>query len=165
MTSQDLGVTGDHRQRRVDLMRYAGRELRDMDLARDIAQEAFIQVWERRRAWTPRGSARAYLYRIVRHLVIDERRRQGVRRRWLERQERQDSPRPPIPAEELDGKLLAEAFEAAVVSLPDRRREVFELVVLRGLSYAEAAAVMGISVQTVANQMTAALRAVRRACG
>ncbi len=148
-----------------ELVRYAGRELRDMDLARDIAQEAFIQVWERRRAWTPRGSARAYLYRIVRHLVIDERRRQGVRRRWLERQERHDSPRPPTPAEELDGKLLAEAFEAAVASLPDRRREVFELVVLRGLSYAEAAAVMGISVQTVANQMTVALRAVRRACG
>ena len=54
-------------------------------------------------------------------------------------------------------------FDAAVASLPDRRREVFELVFQRGLSHAEAATVLDISVQTVANQMSAALRSVRRA--
>ncbi|MCY4574821.1 MAG: sigma-70 family RNA polymerase sigma factor, partial [Gemmatimonadetes bacterium] len=75
-----------------------------------------------------------------------------------------DSPRAATPAEELDAQLLAEALESAVTALPNRRREVFELIVLRGLSYAEAAAVMGISVQTVANQMSAALKSVRRAC-
>ena len=59
--------------------------------------------------------------------------------------------------------MLTDAFEAAVASLPERRREVFELVFQRGLSHAETAAVMGISVPTVANQMSAALRTVRRA--
>ena len=146
-----------------ELVRYATRQLRDVELARDIVQEAFIQIWERRRAWRPRGSARAYLYRIVRHLVIDEKRKQGVRRRWLERQERLDVPRPATPAEVLDAKMLTDTFEAAVASLPVRRREVFELVFQRGLSHAEAAAVMDISVPTVANQMTAALRTVRQA--
>ena len=146
-----------------ELVRYAARQLRDVELARDIVQEAFIQIWERRRAWRPRGSARAYLYRIVRHLVIDEKRKQGVRRRWLERQERLDVPRPATPAEVLDAKMLTDTFEAAVASLPVRRREVFELVFQRGLSHAEAAAVMDISVPTIANQMTAALRTVRQA--
>lgn len=148
-----------------ELVRYAARQLGDVELARDIVQETFIQVWERRRAWTPRGSARAYLFRIARHLVIDEKRRQRVRWRWLARQRQRNSPRPATPAEELDAKLLAEALESAVAALPNRRREVFELVVLRGLSYAEVAAVMGISAQTVANQMSAALKSVRRACG
>ncbi|MYB07045.1 MAG: sigma-70 family RNA polymerase sigma factor [Gemmatimonadetes bacterium] len=146
-----------------ELVRYAARQLGDVELARDVVQEAFIQVWERRRGWRPRGSARAYLYRIVRHLVIDEKRKQGVRRRWAERQRLVDAPRPATPAEELDAKVLADAFEAAVASLPDRRREVFQLVFQRGLSHAEAAAVLDISVQTVANQMSAALRSVRRA--
>ena len=146
-----------------ELVRYAARQLRDVELARDVVQEAFIQIWERRRAWRPRGSARAYLYRIVRHLVIDEKRKQGVRRRWLERQERLDVPRPATPAEVLDAKMLTDTFEAAVASLPVRRREVFELVFQRGLSHAEAAAVMDISVPTVANQMTVALRTVRQA--
>lgn len=148
-----------------ELVRYAARQLGDVEMARDIVQETFIQVWERRRAWTTRGSARAYLFRIARHLLIDEKRKQGVRRRWMERQERQDPPRPATPAEELDAKLMAESLEAAVAALPKRRREIFELVVLRGLSYAEVASVMGISVQTVANQLSRALRAVRRACG
>lgn len=146
-----------------DLVRYAARQLADVELARDIAQEAFIQVWERRRGWRPRGSARAYLYRIVRHLVIDEKRKLGVRRRWAERQQHRDAPRPATPAEEFDARVLADAFEAAVASLPKRRRDVFELVFQRGLSHADAAAVLDISVQTVANQMSTALRSVRQA--
>ena len=146
-----------------ELVRYAARQLDDVELARDVVQEAFIQIWQRRRAWRPSGSARAYLYRIVRHLVIDEKRKLGVRRRWLDREKRVDPPRPATPAEVLDLKMLTDAFEAAVASLPERRREVFELVFQRGLSHAETAAVMGISVPTVANQMSAALRTVRRA--
>ena len=149
-----------------ELVRYAACQVGDVDLARDMAQEAFIQVWERRRGWRPRGSARVYLYRIVRHLVIDERRRRAVRRRWQDRQGRDDAMRDgqaATPAEVLDARLLADRFRAAVASLPDRRREVFELVFQRGLSHAEAAAVMNVSAQTVANQMSAALRTVRRA--
>ena len=149
-----------------ELVRYAAGQLGDVDLARDVAQEAFIQVWERRRGWRPRGSARVYLYRIVRHLVIDQQRRRKVRRRWLDEQGRDDATRAghaPTPADVLDARLLAERFRAAVASLPDRRREVFELVFQRGLTHREAAAVMEVSAQTVANQMSAALRTVRRA--
>lgn len=150
-----------------ELVRYAASQLGDVELARDVAQEAFIQVWERRRGWQPRGSARVYLYRIARNLVIDQKRRRTVRLRWLNRQGRRDGlagrAHAPTPAEILDAKLLADAFQAAVASLPDRRREVFELVFQRGLSHAEVAAVMGVSAQTVANQMSTALRTVRQA--
>ncbi len=150
----------------AELVRYAASQLSDVELSRDVVQEAFIQVWERRRAWRPRGSARVYLYRIVRNLVIDQKRRQAVRRRWLTRQGREDAvggAHAATPAEVLDAKMLADAFQAAVASLPDRRREVFELVFQRGLSHAEAATVMNVSAQTVANQMSSALRTVRQA--
>ena len=150
----------------AELVRYAASQLSDVELSRDVVQEAFIQVWERRRAWRPRGSARVYLYRIVRNLVIDQKRRQAVRRRWLTRQGREDAvggAHAATPAEVLDAKMLADAFQVAVASLPDRRREVFELVFQRGLSHAEAAAVMNVSAQTVANQMSSALRTVRQA--
>ena len=146
-----------------ELVRYAARQVADVDLARDIVQETFIQIWERRRAWKPRGSARAYLYRIVRNLVIDEKRRQAVRRRWLASRDRRSATHVATPDQVLDAKLLTEVFEHAVAALPDRRREVFELVFMRGLSHADAAAVMGLSPQTVANQMSNALRTVRKA--
>ena len=146
-----------------DLVRYAARQVGEVEFARDIAQETFIQIWERRCAWKPRGSARAYLYRIARNLVIDEKRKRGVRRRWVTRQELSPATRPLTPAEDLDAKLLAEVFETAVASLTRRRREVFELVFMRGLTHGEAAGAMGISPQTVANQMSSALRTVRNA--
>ena len=146
-----------------ELVRYAARQVGDVDLARDIVQETLIQVWERRRAWEPRGSARAYLYRIVRNLVIDEKRKQAVRRRWLATRDSRPATHVVTPDQVLDAKLLTEVFEAAVASLPDRRREVFELVFIRGLSHADTAKVMGLSPQTVANQMSAALRTVRKA--
>ncbi|MDE2874976.1 MAG: sigma-70 family RNA polymerase sigma factor [Gemmatimonadota bacterium] len=146
-----------------ELVRYAARQVGEVDLARDIVQETFIQIWERRRAWKPRGSARAYLYRIVRNLVIDEKRRQKVRRRWLAGWDSRPVKHVATPDQVLDAKLLAEVFEAAVAALPARRREVFELVFMRGLSHAEAAGAMGLSTQTVANQMSAALRTVRTA--
>ena len=146
-----------------ELVRYAARRLRDVELARDVAQEAFIQVWSRRRAWQPQGHVRAYLFTIVRNLVIDKERKRAIRRRWLRRQKRIESPGPATPVEELEMKMLIEAYEAAVESLPPRRREVFELVFQRGLTHAETAAVMEISVPTVANQMSAALRTVRQA--
>lgn len=146
-----------------ELVRYAARQVGEVDLARDIVQETFIQIWERRRAWKPRGSARAYLYRIVRNLVIDEKRRQKVRRRWLAGRDSRPAKHVVTPDQVLDAKLLAEVFEAAVAALPARRREVFELVFMRGLSHAEAAGVMGLSTQTVANQMSSALRTVRTA--
>jgi RNA polymerase sigma-70 factor (ECF subfamily) len=52
---------------------------------------------------------------------------------------------------------VREALEA----LPVRRRQVFDLVHGRGLSYREAADALEISVQTVANQMSRALRELR----
>lgn len=95
--------------------------------------------------------------------MIDQRRRQGVRRRWAAAQQLSPLAGPTTPAEELDATILAEVFEAAVASLPERRRDIFELVFLRGLSHAEAATAMGISAQTVANQMSSALWTVRDA--
>ena len=98
-----------------ELVRYAARQVGEVDLARDIVQETLIQVWERRRAWEPRGSVRAYLYRIVRNLVIDEKRRQGVRRRWAQRQEFALS-----PAARNAGR--SSGREAADRGVRDRRR-------------------------------------------
>lgn len=148
-----------------DLVRFATWQLGDQDLAEDVVQEVLIRVWKRRRPWRRGGSARVYLYRSVRRRVIDEKRKQPKPRKrvaqWRLRCRR--LMRPSTPAEELDLKERTDALVAAVLSMPERRREVFELVVLRGLSHAQTAEVMNISKQTVANQMRLARQTVLRA--
>lgn len=145
------------------LTRYAARELGDTDLAEDVVQEAFIYLWRRRTAWSPGGSPQAYLYRIVRNRLIDEKRKRCVRAHWARSQAHLEQPRHATPAEELECNALVAVFDDAVRSLPDRRREAFNLVFLSGLSHQEAAEVMGVSKQTVSNQVTAALASVRAA--
>jgi RNA polymerase sigma factor (sigma-70 family) len=69
------------------------------------------------------------------------------------------------PLDEAGASELAERISAALASLPARRREVIELARFQGLSYREIADVMGISPQTVANQMTQAMHQLRELLG
>ncbi|HWV34927.1 MAG TPA: sigma-70 family RNA polymerase sigma factor [Thermomicrobiales bacterium] len=147
----------------VDLFRYAARELGDPELAEDVVQDAFVYLWQRRAAWTPGGSPRAYIFRMVRNRVIDERRKRQVRARWAYSREGLRYASPATPDDEFTCSAITRAFNQAVSALPERRRETFSLVFLRGLSHEEAADVLGISKQTVSNQVAAALKAVRAA--
>jgi RNA polymerase sigma-70 factor, ECF subfamily len=143
------------------LVRYAERLLGNPDAAEDVAQQVFLQLWQRRADWQVGGSVRTYLYRLAHHRAIDEQRRQAVRQRWDKIFHRQERSRPVTPEQVAQGNELDAAVHAAIASLPERRREVFELVRFHDLSYQEVGEIMGISAQTVANQMSAALRALR----
>lgn len=147
-----------------ELVRFAAWEMGgDTDAARDVVQEAFIYLWRHRSTWVGSGSPRAYLYRIVRHQILDEKRRGRVRTAWAARERLRPPSAPPTPEDLLAATRLQEAFARASSSLPARRREAFNLVVLRGLSHREAADVLDVAEQTVANQVSAALREIRTA--
>lgn len=147
------------------LVRFAAWELGDADAARDVVQDSFMYVWRNRHGWRSLGSPRAYLFKIVRNGILDERRRGRTREKWSRRETLRPRSSPPDPAQELEAREAERAFEAALASLPPRRREVFDLVVLRGLSYREAAEVLEVSEQTVANQVSTALRHIRGVLG
>lgn len=143
------------------LVRYLSNLLPSLDQASDAAQEAFVRLWAGRDRWTP-GSARGLVFRLGRNAALDMIRKEQVRTRWARKQAREGarlmaSPEDDLLASEFDGR-----FKDAMAELPERRREVFELVRFRGLSYAEAASTMGLSHQTVANQMTLAHKDLRR---
>jgi len=129
--------------------------------AEDIAQEALLRLWRREGEWVPNASIRTFLWRIARNLALNERAGSRIRAdRAPTLQLASDGPSTPL--EELERDELRAAVEAAVAVLPPRRREVFLLARLEGLSYREIAATLGISEQTVANQMSAALTDLRR---
>lgn len=140
------------------LMRYAASILRSDEALEDVVQTAFVRLWEQR---APRDSQHdvAFLYRTVRNLAFNERRWLRVRARW----------RAGVLSEmwfaaEPDEEEAAERrVRDAVAALPRRRREVFELARFHGLSYRQIADTLGLSPQTVANHMSAALHDLRDA--
>lgn len=146
---------------RPGLVRYAEGILGENGNGEDVVQETFFRLWIRRREVTASGSLRAFLYTLTRNAAIDERRR--CTRRAAVAQAAGTPPSPLTPLEAAARSELAHAAATAVSALPARRRDVFLLGRLKGLTYREIAAAMGVSPQTVANQMSAALRSLRQA--
>jgi len=145
------------------LARYAEGILERGEGGDDVAQEVFVRLWSRRGSLGQEGSLRAFLYSMARNAAIDERRRE---RRHAARAALADPPAAcPSPLDGAEESELAERAAAAVAALPPRRREVFRLVREGGMSYADVAAVMDISPQTVANHMSLALASLRDALG
>jgi RNA polymerase sigma-70 factor (ECF subfamily) len=143
------------------LVDYASTILSSRDAAEDVAQDVFVRLWERRTAWKTSASLRALLYRITRNLALDERRKGKTRARWSERLRAMVRPEVAFPQTMVAEGDFVSRIDRAIEALPPRRREVFMLARFQNLSYKEIAEVMGISPQTVANQMTSALSDLR----
>jgi RNA polymerase sigma-70 factor (ECF subfamily) len=135
------------------------------DIAEELVQEVFLYVWRHREGWEVRTSARSYLYSAVRHAALAQSRHERVVRRYTA-ETISLFDRPPRRTDaDLTAEESARMIAAAIARLPERCRMVFTLTRQQGLSYAEAADVMGISVKTVDVQMGRALKALRKQLG
>lgn len=139
---------------------YVARMSGSPDAAEDIAQRTFHRLWERRASWRPAGSVRGLLYRIAHNLAVSEYRAERARAR-ADTAASEARPEPPDPLDLAANEELRDALDRAVQALPPRRREVFVLRCIHDLPYKEIARIMGISPQTVANQLSHALAALR----
>lgn len=148
------------RGRYAVLVGVAERMLRDRAVAEELVQEVMLALWRRREALSPDEALGPYLVRAVRNRALNHLRHLSIERRDAVHaagpSEAAASGAGPVVAEE-----LAAALERSVAALPPRCREVFTLSRGGGLSYAEIAERLGISVKTVEAQMGRALRALR----
>jgi RNA polymerase sigma-70 factor (ECF subfamily) len=130
------------------------------DRADDVIQDAFLRL-SRSLKDTEIKNPRAFLYRICANLATDELRR---RRRQLDYQRSmvdQPESHAPAAAETADLREQLEQVQRAVDSLPPKCRRVFVLRKFKDHSYAEISALEGISVKTVENQISRALKLIR----
>jgi len=146
---------------RPRLVRYAEGLLGGVGCGEDVVQEVFLRLWRRRHELNVSGLTLNLLYTATRNAAIDEGRR---RTRYTAAASRANAPSPgPSPLDLVMADELRVAAVKAVDGLPPRRRQIFRLRCLHGLAHREIAAAMDISTQTVANQMTQALRSLRTA--
>jgi RNA polymerase sigma-70 factor (family 1) len=141
---------------------FAYRYLGARDLAEEIVQEVFLFVWERREGWDVRSSVRSYLFTAVRNAALSYLRHERVvRRRESEVRRLQPEPPPSPDLAAVEAETVA-AVRRAVERLPERCRLAFTLHREQGLTYAEVAAVLGISPRTVEVQIGRALKSLRK---
>lgn len=146
-----------------ELARFFGKRLDSPADAADLTQDAFSQ-WLR---WRERGSVeqpRAFLFHIARNLLRDHWRRQQVRGHSESLEESAVTLEDPSadPLERLEQQQRLQRLARALDDLPPRRREALILHKFDGLSQAEVARRMGISISMVEKHIAAALLHCRR---
>jgi RNA polymerase sigma-70 factor (ECF subfamily) len=153
------------------LKAFASRMLSDEVQAEDIAQDAFLAYY-RNLHKVPENAIRPWLFRVTRNLCLDQLRRRKFKLRLFRDVQRDDEfELTPVdlksnrPDEHAQTEEVREAIEKAIQDLPARFREAFALCEVQGLSYEEAAGIMGCPVKTVSTRLFRARQRFRASLG
>ena len=142
------------------LLRLTTRVLRDNAEAEDVTQETFLKVWQRAGDYSPEGSAIGWLYRIAHNLSVDRLRRRG-KLQAFEEEEGEAAPDSPPQTKLMNQMERKSALDSAIEALPERQAAAITLVHLDELSGAEAAQVLGVSVEALESLLSRARRSLR----
>lgn len=134
---------------------YALHYLKDADAVEDVVQDAFTAWWQKR---DEVDNVRPYLFSMVRNRCIDILRRQGRQAEQLLPEDADGiiSDEEAVERSETEARLWN-----AVNRLPARRREILLMSKRDAMSYEQIAVATGLSVYTVRNQISRALKSLR----
>ena len=131
------------------LRRYARALAGQRDDADDLVQDTLERAWARSHLWRGVADMRAWLFGIMHNLHAE-----GVRRPRLHTVTIDDDDTPEQPVAPAQGERLAvRDLQAALDALPIEQKEVLLLVGLEDMSYADAAATLGIPIGTVMSRL------------
>jgi RNA polymerase sigma-70 factor (ECF subfamily) len=133
------------------------------DTAEDLVQDVFMRVWQTRNRLDPNGSLRSLLYRAAHNAALNFLKHRNVESRWLHTATTSTAGLAVGGDDPAAFKELAGAVDHALAALPERCRLIFIMSRQQGLSYAEIAETLDLSVKTVETQMGRALKALRSA--
>ena len=145
------------------LCRFMYLYLGDTQEAEDIASDIFASVWENRKKLEIRLTFKAYLFQAAKNrcLNVIRDRKATVS---LDDINGQDTPQVSI-TDSLETEELNNLIQEAILSLPEKCREVFLQSRTKNLTNQEIAESMDISVKTVEAQITKALKQIRKFLG
>jgi RNA polymerase sigma factor (sigma-70 family) len=158
------------------LFNFAYRFLGDADVAADVVQHTFIQLFTHIQDLRADDGLKPWLFRVARHRCLDEVRRQRTTAFSHLAPEDDEGASPldhyadptPLPEELAERDDLQHILVEAIASLPPKYREVVSLRYTADLSFAEIGEVLGIPEATAKTQFHRAkplLRAFLRTKG
>jgi RNA polymerase sigma factor (sigma-70 family) len=148
------------------LTRFLQRNWRNAAEVSDLRQETYARVYEAAQRERPL-LAKPFLFQVARNMMIDRLRKQSVVSLesvadfdWLNVTDDKPSSEAYVAARQ-ELRLL----QAALDDLPPRCRKVVVLLKVEGLSQKQVAKQMGITVETVENQVAKGMRVLAQALG
>lgn len=148
------------------LRQFAFSFLQSKPLSEEVVSDVFIKIWEKRKLLHTINNLKLYLFTSTRNVALNYLKKQKglnnlpVEDYWVELNSIYFDPEQMMITAEMIAKV-----HAAIQGLPARCRLIFKLVKEEGLKYKEVAELLNLSVKTVENQMTLALKKIGSAIG
>ena len=143
------------------LCKVAYRIIPEANTVEDLVQDVFMEIWRKKDDLNINTSIKAYLRKSVVNKALNHIRSQKMKFDEDERALEEHDSRQNI-SENLEAGELQKIINNAIESLPEKCRIVFSLSRFEELSYQEISEKLNISKKTVENQISKALRILRK---
>jgi RNA polymerase sigma-70 factor (ECF subfamily) len=140
---------------------FAQKYVKDIDTAKEIVQDAFLSLWEKRDTIDMDRQVKSYLTMIIHNKCTNYLRdNRKFDTNILQIENLLDVPEYESTDSLVTGELKV-SIESAINELPEKCREIFVMNRYENLKYQEIADKLQISVKTVETQMSKALQHMR----
>ena len=144
---------------------HAYKKLGNLEEARDLIQELFSALWNKRDALPDTHNLSGYLYTTLRNRILDFVAHRQVEHKYLKSLQHFITEANFITDRQVRERELTRLIEDAVNELPPKMREVFLMSRNSGKSHKEIAEELNISESTVKNHVKGALKVLRTKLG
>ncbi len=142
------------------LVKYAASMLYSVEDAREVVQDVFIKIWQKRDSLEFGEELKSYLYRSVRNQTLNKIQRNRIDTVSLDEKIYVLTQETDLRDDEKN-RRLKEIFKQ-IETLPPSCKEIFMMSRVEGLSHKEIAEILEISRKTVENQVGIALKKIRK---
>lgn len=141
------------------LYHIAGQYVSDVQMAENIVQDVFVNIWESRKTIKIKTNLKSYLCITTKNRCLNYIRQTNIKFVYIESSNNQLNN---IQSPEVDyiSNELIKSIHDAINLLPPKCREIFLLKRLSGLKYKEISEILAISENTVKTQIKRALKFV-----
>jgi len=157
MSGDEESFTLLYKRRHPSIYRFALQMSGSQQVAEDVTQDVFLFLMKDGHVFDPnRGSVSSFLFGVARNYVLRRFRGDQLTVPFTESED--DEPfeqvgNEPSPLEDLTKAEMIDNVRRAVLSLPERYREVVVLCELQELSYGETAEILGCAIGTVRSRL------------
>jgi len=146
------------------LYRFSYSILKSREEAENIVQNVFLNLWQNREKAEKISSVKYYVFTIAYNSAISIIRKKARESQFIEYVKTLQDMKEPVDLQ-FEYKELDERVSAIINSLPVRQKEVYQLHRIEGLKYAEISERLNISINTIENHMSRALKTIREKLG
>jgi RNA polymerase sigma-70 factor (family 1) len=154
-----------YRQYSKKLFQFGFSILKSTEETENLIQDVFLNLWENRQKVEKDASVKSYIFTIAYNSAISILRKKSRESQFIEYLESiQDTSMRSCDLD-IEYNELSKKLEDIIKELPQRQKEVYLLHKFDGLKYYEIAERLDISVNTIENHMSRALKTIRLKLG